>query len=76
VHNITSQPGPVYLRLERKGSRILGAVSFDGSTWRPLKPIDTVWPAKLKVGLAAISSSSQPFEAQFTEYALQSQAAK
>jgi len=75
VHNITSQPGPVYLRLERKGSRILGAVSFDGSAWRPLKPIDTVWPAKLKVGLTAISSSSEPFAAQFTEYSLQAQAA-
>ena len=75
VHNITSQPGPVYLRLERKGSRISGAVSFDGSAWRPLKPIDTVWPAKLKVGLAAISSSSEPFAAQFTEYSLQSPAA-
>ena len=76
VHNINSQPGPVYLRLERKGSRIIGHVSFDDSTWRPLKPIDTVWPAKLKVGLTAITSSSQPFEAQFTEYSLQTQAGK
>ncbi|HEY7330432.1 MAG TPA: DUF1349 domain-containing protein [Gemmataceae bacterium] len=76
VHNITAQPGPVYLRLERKGSRILGAVSFDGSDWRPLKPIDTLWPAKLKVGLTAITSSSQPFEAQFTDFSLQTQEAK
>jgi regulation of enolase protein 1 (concanavalin A-like superfamily) len=76
VHNITSQPGAVYLRLERKGSRILGAVSSDNSTWRPLKPIDTVWPAKLKVGLSAVSSSGEPFAVQFTEYALQTQAAR
>ncbi len=76
VHNIASQPGPVYLRLERKGSRILGAVSFDDSTWRPLKPIDTVWPAKLKVGLSAISSSSQPLAVQFTDFSLQSSATK
>jgi hypothetical protein len=33
VHNVTLQPGPVYLRLERKGSRIFGSVSFDGSSW-------------------------------------------
>lgn len=76
VHNITSKPGPVYLRLERKGSRILGAVSFDDSAWRNLKPIDTVWPTKLKVGLTAISSSGEPFAAQFTEYSLQTQAAR
>jgi regulation of enolase protein 1 (concanavalin A-like superfamily) len=76
VHNITSQPGPVYLRLERKGSRIFGAVSFDDSSWTALKPIDTVWPAKLKVGLSAINSSSQPFAVQFTDFALQSKAAK
>jgi regulation of enolase protein 1 (concanavalin A-like superfamily) len=76
VHNITSQQGPVYLRLERKGSRIFGAVSFDDSTWRALKPIDTVWPAKLKVGLSAINSSSQPFAVQFTDYSLESKGAK
>jgi regulation of enolase protein 1 (concanavalin A-like superfamily) len=70
VHNITSQPGPVYLRLERKGSRISGAVSTNDSNWSVLKPIDTVWPAKLKVGLSAVSSSGQPFVAEFTEYSL------
>jgi regulation of enolase protein 1 (concanavalin A-like superfamily) len=76
VHNITSQSGPVYLRLERKGSRIFGAVSFDDRTWRALKPIDTVWPAKLKVGLSAITSSGQPFAVQFTDYSLESKADK
>ncbi len=76
VHNIAAQPGPVYLRLERKGSRISGAVSFNGSTWRALKPIDTVWPAKLKVGLSAISSSGEPFAVQFTDYSLESKADK
>lgn len=76
VHNVASQPGPVYLRLERKGSRILGAVSFDGSSYRALKPIDTVWPAKLKVGLSAINSSSQPLAAEFSDYSLDTGAAK
>lgn len=76
VHNVSSRPGPVYLRLERKGSRIFGAVSFDGSKWGMLKPIDTVWPAKLKVGLSAINSSSQPFTAQFTDFSLDTKAAK
>jgi regulation of enolase protein 1 (concanavalin A-like superfamily) len=70
VHNEVFQGGTCYLRLERKGSRILGAISLDGSTWKDLQPIDTVWPAKLKVGLAAVNSSSEPFAVKFEEYEL------
>jgi regulation of enolase protein 1 (concanavalin A-like superfamily) len=70
VHNETFPAGPCYLRLERKGSRIFGAVSADGSTWKRLKPIDTVWPAKLKVGLAAINSGAEGFTPQFEEFEL------
>jgi regulation of enolase protein 1 (concanavalin A-like superfamily) len=68
VHNETFPPGPCYLRLERKGNRISGAVSADGKAWKQLKPIDTYWPAKLKVGQVAISSSSEPFTATFEEF--------
>jgi regulation of enolase protein 1 (concanavalin A-like superfamily) len=70
VHNEVAPAGPCYLRLERKGSRILGAISADGTTWKALKPIDTVWPAKLRVGLAAINSSSDPFAPKFEEFDL------
>jgi regulation of enolase protein 1 (concanavalin A-like superfamily) len=70
VHNEGSQGGTCYLRLERKGSRILGGISSDGTSWKQLKPIDTVWPAKLKVGLAAVSSSSEPFTVKFEEFDL------
>src|SRR5439155_4393214 len=51
VHNQGIPAGTCYLRLERKGSRIHGAISADSSAWKRLQPIDTVWPAKLKVGL-------------------------
>jgi regulation of enolase protein 1 (concanavalin A-like superfamily) len=70
VHNDAAPVGPVYLRMERKGSRISGAISPDGTTWKKLKPIDTVWPAKLKVGLAAINSNSEPFAPKFEEFDL------
>jgi hypothetical protein len=53
--------------LERKGSRILGAISRDGAAWKQLKPIDTVWPSKLRVGLLAISTSSDPFSVKFEQ---------
>jgi regulation of enolase protein 1 (concanavalin A-like superfamily) len=70
VHNEVFQGGTCYLRLERKGSRIAGAISIDGKNWRELKPIDTVWPAKLRVGLTAISTSSDPFVVKFEEFEL------
>ncbi|HEY7328841.1 MAG TPA: DUF1349 domain-containing protein [Gemmataceae bacterium] len=78
--------GDCYLRLERKGSQILGAFSGDGATWKQLKSIDTVspsklnipsyirtdnvWPNKLRVGLAAISTSSDPFSVKFEQFDL------
>jgi S1-C subfamily serine protease/regulation of enolase protein 1 (concanavalin A-like superfamily) len=76
VHNEVFTAGACYLRLERKGSRILGAVSTDGMRWKQLQPIDTVWPAKLKVGLAAINSSSEPFSMKFEEFTLDTKAGK
>ena len=50
-------------------------ISTDGANWRPLKPIDTVWPTKLKVGLASINSSSEPFTVKFEEFELKAVAA-
>jgi regulation of enolase protein 1 (concanavalin A-like superfamily) len=70
VHNEGFPEGACYLRLERKGSRIFGGVSRDGRNWKELKPIDTVWPEKLKVGLLAISTSSDPFSVKFEEFDL------
>jgi len=70
VHNELFKEGDGYLRLERKGSRILGAISSDGAIWKQLKPIDTVWPSKLRVGLMAISTSSDPFSVKFEQFDL------
>ncbi len=70
LHNETFKAGDCYLRLERKGSRIFGAISSDGTAWKQLKPIDTVWPAKLKVGLTAVTTSSEPFSVKFEEFDL------
>jgi S1-C subfamily serine protease/regulation of enolase protein 1 (concanavalin A-like superfamily) len=68
VHNVGYRDGPCYLRLERRGSRIFGAVSDNGTAWGQLKPIDTVWPSKLKVGLVAISTSNEPFTVKFEQF--------
>jgi regulation of enolase protein 1 (concanavalin A-like superfamily) len=70
VHNELFAGGTCYLRLERKDSRIFGAISTDGSKWKQVKPIDTVWPAKLKIGLSAINSNNEPFMVKFEEFDL------
>jgi regulation of enolase protein 1 (concanavalin A-like superfamily) len=70
VHNEPLKAGDCYLRLERKSSQFLGSVSSDGTNWKQLKPIDTIWPSKLKVGLLAITTSSTPFSVNFEEFDL------
>jgi regulation of enolase protein 1 (concanavalin A-like superfamily) len=70
VHNGALKPGTAWLRLERRGNQILGAVSNNGRDWAELKPIDTLWPGKLKVGLVAINSNSEPLTVRFKDYKL------
>jgi hypothetical protein len=60
--------GDCYLRLEHKGRRFFGAVSSNGSNWHRFMPIDTVWPAKLRIGLLAINSSAEPFSVRFEDF--------
>jgi S1-C subfamily serine protease len=62
--------GDCYLRLERKGNRIVGAISDNGTNWKELKAIDALWPAKIKVGLAAINTSNEAFSVKFEEFEL------
>jgi regulation of enolase protein 1 (concanavalin A-like superfamily) len=69
-HNEVMKGGDCWVRMERKGSRLQCGISFDGKAWKDLKPIQTVWPAKLKVGLLAVSSSGLPFSVAFEEFEL------
>jgi hypothetical protein len=60
--------GPIFLRLERKKDQIMAAVSVDGHGWRAFPPRTVRLPAKLKLGVAAISSSSEPFTVTLTNF--------
>jgi regulation of enolase protein 1 (concanavalin A-like superfamily) len=73
VYSDSFAAGAVFLRLERKGRRLFGSVSTDGKRWIPLTPLSTDWPAKLKIGLLAINSSSEPFTARFEDFVLKGQ---
>ena len=61
--------GPVYLRLERRGSQFHGAVSEDGSSWHALEPkeIPSDWPKELQAGVIAISTSKDEFNPRFSQ---------
>lgn len=69
-HNEGYPGGDCYLRMERQGSRIIGSSSTDGIKWKQLKPIDTLWPSRLKVGLAVTNSNSDPVKVRFEEFKL------
>jgi regulation of enolase protein 1 (concanavalin A-like superfamily) len=56
---------PLYLRLERKGDRLLPAFSTDGEKWVPLPEQPSPAGNPLTVGVHAINTSDQPFTARF-----------
>ncbi len=71
THNQVMPPGPVSLRLERRGSKIVGSVSGDGVSWKALKPMDTTWAdGPVKVGVLATNTSSEPSTVKFDNYTL------
>jgi len=59
-----------YLRLERHGDKILGAVSADGMKWVYLDPITAKLPKDLRIGVAAVSSAAEPFSPRFSNMEL------
>jgi regulation of enolase protein 1 (concanavalin A-like superfamily) len=61
--------GAVFLRLERRGSKFLGAVSEDGISWDVLvaKDIPADWPKELQTGVAAISTCKGEFNPRFSK---------
>ena len=73
LHNkVIPGGGPVYLRLQRKGNQITAAISDDGQVFEALRPIDTQWPSKLKLGLDAINSCAEPMKVAFSGFSFKS----
>jgi regulation of enolase protein 1 (concanavalin A-like superfamily) len=56
------------LRIERRGAHVYGQVSLDGIHWTALKPIDVQLPKEVKLGVAAINTSSEVFRPEFTDF--------
>jgi regulation of enolase protein 1 (concanavalin A-like superfamily) len=65
-------PDTTYLRLARKGSQILASVRSDGQEWeRPLGPIESQLPDRVKVGVVAYNAGDEPFSVTFSEFKLE-----
>ena len=56
-----------YLRLERRGGRIIGSVSDDGIRWLSFEPITVELNKEIKLGIGAINTSTEAFKAEFSE---------
>ncbi|MGH7173767.1 MAG: hypothetical protein ACRELG_26085 [Gemmataceae bacterium] len=62
----------VYLRFARQGNNIRKTVSLNGKKWEPTFTWETKGglPNKFKVGLAAYSTSTEPFKVRFDKFKL------
>jgi regulation of enolase protein 1 (concanavalin A-like superfamily) len=62
--------GPVFLRLERREQKILGAISEDGVHWHklPAKELPSDWPDEMQAGVVAISTSKMEFDPRFSKF--------
>jgi regulation of enolase protein 1 (concanavalin A-like superfamily) len=59
-----------YLRLTRQGNQVRAAVSNNGVDWIKTGPVTVQFPQTIKVGVAAINTSKQPFTVEFAEFKL------
>lgn len=75
--DLPTQDGkPTWLRLERKGQEMRGAMSHDGKEWAhgtPKELKSEAWKkTELQAGVAAISTSKQPFAPIYAEFSVKS----
>ena len=54
-----------YLRIERRGNKILGSVTQEPGKWDEMEAKTVDLPDELWIGVAAINASTRPFAARF-----------
>jgi regulation of enolase protein 1 (concanavalin A-like superfamily) len=69
-HSMEIPDQETYLRLERQGERVVGSVSEDGIQWTAFEPLAIGLAKSVKLGVAAINTSTDPFKAEFSEAGL------
>jgi regulation of enolase protein 1 (concanavalin A-like superfamily) len=58
------------LRLQRRIDQVHGAVSANGGQWQAFQPLTAAYPPAVRVGVAAINSSDEPFRIRFEDWRL------
>ena len=59
-----------WLRLERRGPSVRVLFSHDGQDWNEVQKIESTFPTKVQLGVHAINSSADAFEATFCDWKL------
>jgi regulation of enolase protein 1 (concanavalin A-like superfamily) len=59
-----------YLRMERRGDKIFGAVSQEKDKWHYMAPRPVELPKELKVGVGTVNTSKTEFAPRFDEFKL------
>jgi RNA polymerase sigma factor (sigma-70 family) len=57
-----------WLRLERHGGKVIGAISADGVRWTSFEPMALKLPQRCFVGVSAGQNTTTPFEATFSDF--------
>lgn len=71
AHSLDMAEEDFYLRLERRGNRLLAAASRDGQHWTPLPPWNVAFPPKVRVGVAAVNAAAEPLTVRFEQLRLE-----
>jgi regulation of enolase protein 1 (concanavalin A-like superfamily) len=56
-----------WLKLERRGGKVVASYSHDGKDWTEVKQIDVELPQKVQVGMAAVYTSTKALVVAFEE---------
>jgi hypothetical protein len=59
-----------YLRLKRRGDTLYFSFSENAKAWQDLGSLDAKLPAKLKLGVFAVTDSAAPFKPRFDRFQL------
>jgi regulation of enolase protein 1 (concanavalin A-like superfamily)/tetratricopeptide (TPR) repeat protein len=57
-----------WLRITRRGPTVHIELSHDGQAWEAVEPIQTSLPSRVRVGVIAINSSGEEFDAEFSDF--------
>jgi hypothetical protein len=59
-----------YLRVERRGTKLVASISDDGSRWIELVPVELAMPQQVRIGVFAVSTTTKPFAPTFDQLQL------